>query len=111
MLKEENKAQDGKGEAPATDSKAPVGNAGKKTESKLKKAEKPAEGTVVEFSDKIWIQGTGNSKHLPADKKVEVNRTHGEHLIKKGAAKETTAPPKPQPKPAGKKSKDEDEDD
>lgn len=109
MSEDKNKPQAGEG-APADKGKAPAADTGKKTEAKLKKAEKPAEGTVVEFGDKIWIKGTGNSKHLAAGKKVEVNRTHGEHLIAKGAAELTTAPPKVVPKPVGKK-KDEDEED
>lgn len=78
--------------------------------SKLKEAAKPEEGTTVEFSDKIWIEGTGESKHLPKGKKFEVQRLHGEKLISKGAAKETTAPPKPKPKPAAKKAEDEEDD-
>jgi hypothetical protein len=82
-----------------------------KSTSKLKAAVRPEEGTVVSFADKMWIQGTGNSKHLASDKKYEVNRIHGEQLIKKGAAKETTAPPKAQPKPKKAKSEDDEEDD
>lgn len=82
-----------------------------KTKSKLKEAAKPEEGTVVEFSDKIWIEATGDSRHMKKGTKYEVNRTHGEKLISKGAAKETTAPPKPKPKPAAKKTNDDEEDD
>ena len=103
--------------APATD-KTPADKAPK---SKLKEAPKPEEGTTVSMAkvdanggkttNYIWIEGTGESKHLPKGKKFEVQETHGKKLIDKGAAKQTTAPPKVQPKPANKKTKDIDEDD
>src|ERR1043165_1413885 len=104
--------EDNKPQAPASENagKSKSDNAGKAS-SKLKEAPKPEEGTVVSFSEKMWIEGTGESKHLAKGKKLEVNRTHGEHLVKKGAAKETTAPPKVQPKPKKTKTDDEDEDD
>lgn len=105
-------------QSPAAD-KGPVSD--KAPKSKLKEAPKPEEGTVVAMakvdanggktSNYIWIEGTGESKHLSKGKKFEVQELHGKKLIDKGAAKLTTAPPKPQPKPAGKKAKDEEEDD
>lgn len=107
MADETKKPQDTK-EA-ATETKAAAANP--KKESKLKETSKPEDGTVVEFSDKIWIEGTGNSMHLLKGKKYEVQRLHGEKLIEKGAAKLTTPPPKVQPKPAGKKANNDDEDD
>jgi hypothetical protein len=77
---------------------------------KLKAADKPEEGTTVKLKDKMWIKGTGKSKHLPEGSIHEVNPIAGEKLISKGAAVETTAPkPKAAPKKADKKE-DEDED-
>lgn len=119
MAEDKNKPQEGKAETPAAEAgKAPVTE---KPKSKLKEAPKPEEGTVVSMakvdsnggktSNYIWIEGTGESKHLPKGKKFEVQELHGKRLIEKGAAKETTAPPKVQPKPAAKKKTDDEEDD
>ena len=97
------------------------GNAtGKENKSKLKAATPIEEGTVIGIArldaqggktdNYIWIEGTGESRHLLKGKKFEVQRQHAEKLISKGAAKETTAPPKPQPKPIKKKTDDDEED-
>lgn len=74
----------------------------------LTNASVPEDGTIVSFSDKIWIKGTGASRHLPEGKIEEVQMILGEKLISKGAAVETKAPPK---KAAPKKpeAKDDDE--
>lgn len=73
----------------AKEDKAPESN-----EETGKEVAKPAEGTVVKFSDKIWIEGTGNSVHMKKGKKYQVQELHGNHLIAKGAAVKTDAPAK-----------------
>lgn len=94
------------------DVEEPIPDKNNKAEKKssLKAVEKPEEGTVVSFSDKIWIEGTGESKHLKKGKKAQVQRLHGEHLVKKGAAKEIPAP-QPKSKPPAKKQTTDDDDD
>jgi hypothetical protein len=62
----------------------------KKSDKKL--VEKPKEGTVVKFAEKIWVEATGKNKHMPEGKKYRVQKVHGERLIAMGAAKKTDAP-------------------
>lgn len=55
----------------------------------------PAEGTKVKFSEKMWVESTGTNKHMKKKgEKFEVQKLHGERLIKMGAAIATTAPEK-----------------
>jgi hypothetical protein len=94
----------------ADEKKNPQAPAASTKSAGLKQAENPEEGTTVKLKDKIWIKGTGNSKHLPKDSLHEVNVIAGEKLISKGAAVETTAPkPKATPKKQASKSDEDDE--
>lgn len=91
----------------------------KKNGSKLKTAEKPEEGNVVSMArldsnggktdNYMWVEGTGQSRHMESGKKFYVQKDHGKVLISKNAAKETTAPPVPQSKVKKKTEEDDDE--
>lgn len=53
---------------------------------------KTEEGTIIKFSEKTWVEGTGKGKHMPKGQKYHVQKVHGQRLIEMGVAEKCDAP-------------------